>query len=262
MQTKGAPLLDRLAYFMRRRGMRGVGTIRRAASGLVTTREITAQTTFGSRFRLRTSDYIDNVILNEGYYESEVLEAMRAGVPEGATVWDVGANFGLHCITLKRLRPDLRVVAFEPSPQQAGRIIENAELNGLTIEVLAFGLSDEAAIRQLHVMHEGNPGVTTFTPWQEFTYDAALYCQTETGDRLIEAGIAPSSFLIKIDVEGGEEAAFAGLAAVLSGVDLKRIIFEGGPDLAASVGRRGFTVRELGRQEDTAHCLHNYVAQR
>jgi hypothetical protein len=89
-----------------------------------------------------------------------------------------------------------------------------------------------------------------------------LFCQVETGDRLIEAGMAPAPFLIKIDVEGGEEAVLAGLTATLSGSELKRLIFEGGPDLAAAMRLHGFAVRELARKEDTAHCLGNFVARR
>jgi FkbM family methyltransferase len=236
--------------------------MRRAVSRLVTANEVTAPTRFGSRFRLRLDDYIDNIVLNEGYYETEVLRAMHEGVPNGACVWDVGANFGLHCVTLKLLRPDLRIIAFEPAPEQAARIIENAALNGVSLDILTMGLGAYSSIGRLYIMRKGNPGMTTFSPWSKVSYDMHLQAQIETGDRLIELEIVPYPYLLKVDVEGAEEEVFKGLNKTLSGDRVRRVIFEGGPELCTLVASRSFVVRELRREENTGHVLHNYVGDR
>jgi hypothetical protein len=125
--------------FMLARSLRGTTRL----STLFGSNELTASTSYGSRFRLRLGDYIDRIVLQQGYYESKVLEALRRDLPSGAVVWDVGANFGLHAITLRVLRPDIHVICFEPSPDLTTRITENARLNNVTIEVHCIGLGGE-----------------------------------------------------------------------------------------------------------------------
>src|SRR5664279_4940460 len=98
------PLVDRLLRAMIFHRMRGVERLRLLIGAVVRTDEIIAATKYGSVFRLRPHDYIDNIVLREGYYESEVLDAMLKTVPANGVLWDVGANFGLHSITLKKLR--------------------------------------------------------------------------------------------------------------------------------------------------------------
>ena len=57
-----------------------------------------------SVFDLSPWSYIDAIILREGYYESEVLDAITSELGSGI-LWDVGAHFGLHGITAKNMLP-------------------------------------------------------------------------------------------------------------------------------------------------------------
>jgi FkbM family methyltransferase len=69
----------------------------------------------------------------------------------------VGANFGLHSITLKKLRPDVRVLCFEPAPDQAARLLTHADINGVEVELFCMGLGKGPSTAVLHTVR-GNPG--------------------------------------------------------------------------------------------------------
>lgn len=261
--THRVPLVDSLVGRLRRRGLRGAGTLIRLAGRCVTSSAVTAMSKHGVRFRLRLGDYIDAVVLREGYYESEVLEALLDALPRAGVLWDVGANFGLHAVTVKVLRPDIRVVCFDPSPAMSARVIEHAALNQVAVEVLCVGLGRRGDYLRLHMVSSGNPGMTTFVPWSGATYDSVMLSRTEAGDELIRLGVAPAPDVVKIDVEGSEVAVLDGLAETLAGPSVSALVFEGGEELAAEAGRRGFgRLKRLDRSESTHHSLTNYLVRR
>lgn len=232
--------------------------MQRALELVTSSREILHRNRFGALLSLRPDNYIDNVVLRDSYYESEVLEALRAQLPQGAVIWDVGANFGLHAVTLKALRRDARVICLEPQLSQAARIIKNAALNDVTLEVLPLGLGARREFLPLHVV-DGNPGMSTFVPWEKAHYSATALCMVEPGDQLVAQGI-PAPDCIKLDIEGGESAALEGLREVLQ-QRRPKLIFEGGEELAGEVRKIGFSrVVLLNRNEATEHALQNYCA--
>ena len=256
------PILDSLVATMLRHNLRGTRIFQRISHHICSTNEISVTSRHGVRFSLRPADYIDRIVIREGYYESEVLDALVKELPRGGVVWDVGANFGLHAITLKLLRPDARVICFEPSPDQAARILRNSYSNNLQVEVLCIGLGEVAGMGRLHIVRAGNPGMSTFYPWDQATYSEVLQCRLDTGDELISAGIAPAPDVIKLDIEGGEGAAIAGLKKRLSS-GTTSLIFEGSSEVEGIVRALGFSiVSQLPRNEKTHHALNNYVAAR
>ena len=85
---------------------------------------------------------MDKSFLNGSYYEREVLDAILANLGCDGVLWDVGANAGFHSVTTKHLRPDATVIAFEPVPFVAFRLMMNAELNGLDIRLLPIALAE------------------------------------------------------------------------------------------------------------------------
>jgi FkbM family methyltransferase len=260
IRSAATPVIDRLVRLMVRRRIRGVRSLQNLVGWLTTTSAVTAKTRYGSRFQLYPSDYIDAIVLREGYYESEVLEALAQDLPPGAVVWDVGANFGLHGVTLKVLRPDVRVVCFEPSPTSAARVLTNAELNSVAVDLISLGLGEAAGLRKLHVVSRGNPGMTTTTPWGSGHYDRELVCFVETGARLVATGVVPAPTAVKIDVEGAERSVLAGMADLLAGPGVRRIVIEGDDNLARAVSEYGYRVVALDRNEASRHALNNYLA--
>lgn len=221
--------------------------------------EITSVNRYGAVFRLRLSDYIDSIVLREGYYESEVLEAMQGATPTDGVVWDVGANFGLHSVTLKKLRPDARVICFEPSPDQAARLLTHADMNNVELELYCMGLGKQPATGTLHTVR-GNPGMNTFSPWSEATYTGSLRSYADTGDNLLRSGSVAKPAVIKLDVEGSELNALEGMSSLIGALK-PTILCEGGPELLGIFDRLNMSCRPLVRNEATTHGLNNYIAE-
>jgi FkbM family methyltransferase len=241
--SQSIPIFDRALRLMIAHGLRGSNFLAQTIARLCTMDEIAAATRFGSVFRLRPTDYIDWVVLREGYYEREVLDALLEALPQRGVLWDVGANFGLHAITVKLLRPDATVICFEPSPDHAARILRHSEMNCAPVSLMCLGLSNKIGVAPFHVLRRGNPGLSSFNPWPETRYDLRIHCLLDSADNLIESGLVPLPDVVKMDVEGGEIAAVAGMARLFNTTKIRRLIIEDGDNVASVLGDYGFVAK-------------------
>jgi FkbM family methyltransferase len=207
--------------------------------------------------------YPDAPFLNGGYYEREVLNAILANLDSDGVLWDVGANAGWHSVTTKYLRPDATVIAFEPVPFVAFRLMMNAELNDLDVSLLPIALAEQSGYQRLSVKVAGNSGLSSLNPWPGVKYDSDMSCRVEAGDCLIENGTAHSPTVIKLDIEGGELLALRGLTRCLSHKNLRAIIFESDSNRFAPISEllvaRGFNITPLA-PADPAVGNANFIA--
>jgi FkbM family methyltransferase len=271
-RTKADPgWRDRLLAAYYRRRFRGFLSLCKLLKNPGNRAEIEASTHYGSRFLLRHGDGIDRHVLAEGFYESEVLEAVRPHLAPGAVLWVVGANFGLHAITAKLLHPTTRVVAFEPFPALCGRILENCRLNGLELELHSYALSDRSGSALFHAVIAGNPGRSTLHPTDADQYDQRFHVAVEIPAQIIDRGHAPAPTAMIIDAEGSELQILRGFGPHLFDPRLRAIVFEESNDflnpdrpseLRSLLLSAGFEIRILVRAEFTAHFLSNYAATR
>ena len=105
-------------------------------------------------------DYIDSFIVKRGYYEREVFDALvgQLLVPSGI-VWDVGANLGIHSLSLAKLYPRLSVVCFEPNPSLVEILRWQSDVNRLqAVSIISVALSDKEGDSWLH-LYPGNAGI-------------------------------------------------------------------------------------------------------
>ena len=262
---------DRLLALFRRRGWRGFPKLHHWLKPAGARRELLTRTRYGSQFYLNPSDGIDTHVLLEDFYESEVLEAVRPVLAPGAVLWVVGANFGLHAVTAKYLYPDATVVAFEPSPAMAARLLEHCELNGVKLDLHAYALSDHADALPFYANTSGNPGMSTLHPVVTFNYGQRFIVATLDAATVIERGLAPAPTALIVDAEGAEAEVLRGFGRHLSAPTLRAVVFETGndflatrepADLHALVTGAGFSSRALIRNERTAHNLSNFLATR
>lgn len=260
-------LSDRFLTWWWRRGWRGFHTLRRLRSSP----RLLLRTTYGSVFSLDPVAYIDGIVLREGYYESEVFEALRPFLGAGAVFWDIGGNFGLHAVTTKLLAPETQVFAFEPNPSMIAEIQANARLNGVDVAVQPVALAESAGPRTFHVNDQGNAGMSTLHAWSGGHYDRQITVECARGDELVRTGRVPAPTVIKLDVEGGEPGVLAGLGALLRRPELRALVFEAvsglaqAPDtdpIAGPLRAAGFRFAPLARREHSAHPLDNYLATR
>jgi FkbM family methyltransferase len=229
-------------------------------------RELLARSSYGPVFALDPLGYLDGFVLDQGFYESEVFEALRPELARGGVLWDIGANIGLHAVTAKVLFPAANVCAFEPAPTTMARLQRNAALNAVQPGLFTCALSDRPGIAVLHLGDQGNPGMSTLSPWSAYTYAGTCHVSTCRGDDLVANGAAPLPNVIKLDVEGHEPAVLRGLASVLRAPECRLAVFEDGlePDTETKrlLTAAGFKIRRLDRREATAHVLANFAAEK
>lgn len=254
---------DRLLAYWWRRRKRGFITLRRLLRRTAPVRYITP---YGSTFLLDPLSYIDGIVLAEGFYESEVLDALRTAASSGAVVWDVGANFGLHAMTLARLAPGATVVAFEPNPAEHTRLLRHRVWNAPGVLTSTIALSSSSGMLPLHLGPAGNSGMTTLSPSTHGAYSGAIFVATARGDDLVAWGALPSPQVIKLDVEGHEAEVLRGLYAVLRSRECYEVIFEDALDVVTEPKRlleeAGYHLICLERRERTAHPLGNFIARK
>ena len=262
---------DRIIVLFRRRRWRGFVRLYDLFKPTSARRALRTVTRYGSQFHLVPWDSVDTHIVAEGFYESEVLEAVRPALEPGAVLWVVGANFGLHAITAKYLHPDATVIAFEPSPAMGARLIEICELNQVKIELHAYALAASSGALPFFANASGNPGMSTLHPEDQRNFDHRFVVATLTASEVIGRNLAPAPTVMIVDAEGAETEVLRGLGAWLATPSLQMLVFEAPndfltsrepSDLHALVTEAGFSLRKLERNEHTAHTLSNFAACR
>jgi FkbM family methyltransferase len=266
LKTKPA-LTDRILAGYARRRWRGFLTLQR----LLRRPTIEIRTGRGVLFTLHPEDYIDRIVLHDGFYEPEVFDALASCFTPGAILWDIGANFGLHSISAAVADPSLQVHSFEPNPAVFARLEAHARRNETSVRCWPLALGAEDGVATLHINGCGNPGMTTLTPWAEARYDAQVEVRLARADTLIATGEIPPPNLIKLDVEGGEAAVLAGFGERLRDPGLRAVVFETRADLLDDPGQcpaarqlqaAGFDFRALPRAAGSVHALNNFLAFR
>jgi FkbM family methyltransferase len=148
-----------------------------------------------------------------GTSEPRVQEFFATALRPGMVFWDVGANVGFFTVLAARLvGPDGHVVAIEPMPENLRALRHNVALNNLT-NVIVVPCAAAARREQLRMLRGHEP------TWSRVACngegDAGEPVQGEPLDALpARFGVAPPD-VVKLDVEGAECDALAGMAELL-----------------------------------------------
>lgn len=158
-------------------------------------------------------------------YEPQVWPEIMGSIRPGDTVADVGASIGLYTIAMaKRTGSQGHVYAFEPEPQTVLWLQSNVRLNHLDdrVQVLATVVGAE-------------PGMVEFVDGRGSESHVATTASTTSSPEsvcLVQALTLDSFFadmkldILKIDVEGYEEAVLQGGANLLKDIRrAPRIVF-------------------------------------
>jgi FkbM family methyltransferase len=142
-----------------------------------------------------------------GTAEPDVQAFLAEHLRPGDTFFDLGANIGYFSLVGAALvGPTGRVVSFEPSPVNAMALRRNLELNGLVnVEVVEAAVSDTEGVASFDPTDDDQSGRLAEGPAsvRTVTIDAEV----------ARTGWSPS--LLKVDIEGAEEAALRGMHETL-----------------------------------------------
>jgi FkbM family methyltransferase len=170
----------------------------------------------GLAFGLRFDAGPEAAAYVKGAVEVPVQETLSASLKTGAIFYDVGANVGFFSVLAGRIVGSAGTVyAFEPVPQNASRLENNARLNNLNnVEVIKIALSGRCGQSELLLArHSGGAVLRGAGIPPDFTESIAV--ETYTMDVFIEKEQLRPPNLVKIDVEGAELDVLKGMSGVL-----------------------------------------------
>lgn len=193
----------------------------------------------------------DSMKLFEG--EPETIRWID-GLPEGAVLWDIGANIGVYSLYAAVSRR-MHVLAFEPSASSYAALTKNIEINGLDDLIAAYcvAFSDRTRLDHLYMANtEAGHSMHSFgrTDSTEGSIKTK-FKQAVTGfsiDQYCEIFSPAVPEYIKLDVDGAEEKILRGAETTLRRA-VRSIIVEidasGGPIEASGIAN---TLAEFGFQ--------------
>ena len=163
---------------------------------------------------LNPDDPVVSGALALGVYERQVSVRFRAEVRPGMTVVDVGANLGYYSvIALGRSAPAGRLIAFEPDPANHALLLRNLRPFGDRATVLRRAVAAAPGTLTLH-RHRDDKGKHSVFAAPDL--DAGISVESVTLDAaLLDLG-RPRVDVIKLDVEGAEPLALAGVSETLA----------------------------------------------
>jgi FkbM family methyltransferase len=151
----------------------------------------------------------------DGYWESWITLALARTVRPGWHCLDVGANHGYYTLVMAdAARPDGRVVPIEPTPRLADLLRQTLDINGFPhVEVVSKAAFD-ADGQALQLVVPERRSLNARLAEVAAASEEAVAVESVTVDTLTADW--PRVDLIKIDVEGAEEAVWRGMARTLA----------------------------------------------
>lgn len=149
-----------------------------------------------------------------GGYEAFETQVLAWVVTKGSTVIDAGANVGHYTLACARATgPGGRVLAFEPAPDTVGLLTENVRANGYgNVTIAACALCDAMGQGTLFLSEENQGDHRLFAAAEART---SVPVPTVTLDDYLGDCTGALS-LIKLDVQGAEPRALAGMRRTLA----------------------------------------------
>ncbi|MEZ5319968.1 MAG: FkbM family methyltransferase [Vicinamibacterales bacterium] len=148
-----------------------------------------------------------------GAYEPYETALLLHLVTPGTTVLDVGANVGYHTVQFARAAgPDGRVIAFEPDPGNLRLLRHNVRANAFrNVEIVPKAVSDETGRLRLFRSAENGGDHRVYDSGDD---RQAIDIEAVALDDLL-AGYARPISLVKLDIQGAEPRAIAGMQRLL-----------------------------------------------
>jgi len=191
----------------------------------------------GASFLCDLSDSIAREVCFTGRYEPQETQIAGRLLRPGMIAADVGANWGYFTLTCAHLvGPRGTVIALEPHPLLSSTLAGNVTRNDLRqVEVLALAAGARGGTRGFvgFARDGGNSGVSRGASSAE---RADFESRIAALDDLLDERRQSRIDLTKIDIEGGEVDAIAGMSAGLAAGRYRFVLLECHPELIARAG--------------------------
>jgi FkbM family methyltransferase len=191
----------------------------------------------GAAFVCDLKDTISREVCFTGRYEPQETQLALRLLKPGMSVVDVGANWGYFSLVSAHLvGPTGRVLALEPHPRLSSMLAENIATNGLSqVQVLPLAAGARSGARAFVGFDEqgGNWGVSRAARDRE---SADFECPTAALDDLLDARGIDTVDLVKIDIEGAEADAVAGMVRGMTRRRYRNVLLECHPAELTALG--------------------------
>jgi FkbM family methyltransferase len=175
---------------------------------------VEAETQFGSLYLPEEDSFIAPYLREHGIWEPQETEILSRKLLPGATFVDVGAHVGyFSCLAGRLVGPHGLVLAFEPHPRNYELLLANAWRNGLTnVVALPWAVTDRNAFAELFTMGTNTGGHCLYESPGET--QEAIRVRTVALDQV--AALRPPLDVVKIDAQGADDLAVAGMTQLLA----------------------------------------------
>ena len=226
-----------------------------------------ARSRFGFKFAGNTNDLVSRDIYFFGIWEPAISQWVSCLPLAGRTVIDIGGHLGWYSLLASQLvGPKGRVVSIEASPVNFKGLQHNVAINEFTnIRLVNSAAWDSVCELDLHFPSKSGTGMGTVvdsfmnahSQKSSVEYDTTVKVKAAPASSLIDSVEAKSAALVKIDVEGAEPQALAGLAASFDLFpDDVRILTEYSPE-AFGIDASIYLTEHLTRRGFQAYVIPN-----
>jgi FkbM family methyltransferase len=180
-----------------------------------------------------------------GTYEPETSAFMRSLIKEGMIVFDVGAHVGYYTLlAAERVGSTGHIYAFEPEPENFKLLVKNVESNGFrNVTCVNMAVSDGSGVTTFYVNREGSD-LHSLVNHSSDRGGAEIQIRTVSLDEFASSVPLKTVDAVKMDIEGTEALALAGMSRLLSQSPSLSIVFEFAPALIRNCGRDPIDVLE------------------
>jgi FkbM family methyltransferase len=154
-----------------------------------------------------------------GTYEPELQSALRALVPAGAVIFDVGANIGYVSLLLAKAAGESgSIFAFEALPSNVEQLRRNLALNGkeAQVTVIPSAVTQAPGPVRFLVHASGGMGKVAGSAGRDDKYQSEVTIPGISLDEFVYGQGNPPPQVVKMDIEGGEGMALKGMRRVLA----------------------------------------------
>lgn len=187
-----------------------------------------------------------------GTYEPDLQVAALQFIKPGMVVYDVGANIGYISLMAARLAEEQgKVFSFEALPANIARLNQNVSLNAFQerVRVIHAAVVDKAGEVSFLAHASGAMGKALGSAGRDEQYTQTIKEEGIALDDFVFKQENPAPSVIKMDIEGGEGIALAGMPRLLKEIRPVLLIELHGEEAARQVWgclkANGYTLRPM-----------------